>query len=332
MFAGIWLSGIAVVSMPMIFGFITDPTKQQGDIPGWAIIPFLGLFWIIGLGVLYLGLRAQFAQYLLTVDGSMIALRREMFGRVSEKSIALDEVVRIVQKEFYQKNYQSVFGIEIEGKRSKLRFGSMLEDDEKAWLVADLRRAFMQPGDILPPMASHAPLTATPPAGRQSSFSFTLETPWLAILIPALIVLPVGIFFVCIGFWVINPGNPQDRGPDWVRLFGAAWLLMSSVVTISAASGALFVLRNRGARSQFDGDETNVSIRLMKGERSIREKWYPRSEVTTVKAVTRGKYGTTEMKRVLLLVGGKKIEIAKWVPAIEADQFVRAANAALHGK
>jgi hypothetical protein len=327
-FASIWLFITAMVTMPMIFSLISDPTKRNGEIPGWGLIAFLSLFWIIGLGVLYLGLRGRYARHLLTVDGTVIKMSREMFGRVSEKTIALDEVVRVTQKEFYQKNYQPVFGIEIEGKRSKLRFGSALEDDEKAWLVADLRRAVAQPVDILPPMAPQP--AASPEPGSPSAFSFVLESPARIMLVPSLVGVVAGLVFMGIGIWIISRfGTSSLRDFGGVDIFGGFWLLISAGVTFSSASMVLFALRNRGTEIHIKGDATNVSVSTIKHGRAIKEDWYSRSEITGASAVTRGQFETTEMKRLVLLVGLKKVEIAKWVPAGEADDLVRGMNEAL---
>jgi len=334
-FAGFWLSITALISLPIFYSLITKPIKPLGDFPLWASVPFLvaflGLFWAVGLGVLYAGLRARYARHLLTVDGAALTLRRELFGRASEKSIALDEVMRVVQKEFYQQNYKPVFGIEIEGRRSKLRFGSTLTDGEKAWLVADLRRAVAQPDDILPPMAAQqGTIAAASPPGRPLSFSFVLESPARIMQVQAFVALAAGLAFFGVGVFIIPLFGSLPKGGFGVAdAFGIIWLLISAGMVYSGASMVLFMLRNRRTEIHIAGDETNVSVRTMKDGRALQEKWYPRNEITTVRAIARGQAGSTEIKQLVLLMGGKKVEIAKWVPAMEADKVVRGMNAAL---
>jgi hypothetical protein len=45
----------------------------------------------------------------------------------------------VQKKEFYQKNYRPVYGIEIKASNGKIRFGSALTEEEKSWLCWEIR-------------------------------------------------------------------------------------------------------------------------------------------------------------------------------------------------
>ena len=316
LFAGIWLFLTTFVGVPMIFGFIIDPTKRQGDIPGWAIIPFLSLFWIIGLGILYLGLRAQFAQHLLTVDGEAVTLRRELFGRVSEKVITLGEVVMVAQKEFYQQNYKPVFGIEIKGKRSKIRFGSTLEDEERAWLVADLWRVVEGEHLSAPSLGS---VSGAAPAGRLSSFSFPLPVLWVKALPAACFMVGISMTMAYFGWYLIDGAGDRVFALLWVAIWGAVscggfWMIVKC-------------LRSRHQEIRLDGNDMEVSIRVIKHGRIHCERVFPRSAVTAVRSSRIGP--GEDQKSVVLIVAGQSEQIADMVDSLVAADFIKQANEAL---
>ena len=95
-----------------------------------------------------------------------------MFGTIKEKSLVTSQVTSVAQIEFYQQNYQPVYGVEIRGRDGKFRFGTTLEEAEKAWLVADIKRAVLATDPSAAPVAAIAPEVIA--AQRQSSFSFPL--------------------------------------------------------------------------------------------------------------------------------------------------------------
>jgi hypothetical protein len=125
-----------VLSTAFLFGLPADGQKFQP----WFLYPFLAVFWAIGLGMLFLALHHKYACYRIRVTRDLVTLRREMFGRVKEKSLDAAQVSSVAQVVFYQQNYQPVYGVEVRGRDGKLRFGATLQEAEKAWLVADVKR------------------------------------------------------------------------------------------------------------------------------------------------------------------------------------------------
>ena len=154
LFSLAWLSITAIVSGTFLFTFLSGG-KSEGNMPEWLLIPFFGIFWAVGLGTLYTGLHNMLARHRVSVGGGRLTLRREMLGRVSEKSLSCTGITTLEQREFYQQNDQPVYGIEIKGVEGKIRFGTTLEEAEKALLVVELTEA------ALPKLASHATIGAT---------------------------------------------------------------------------------------------------------------------------------------------------------------------------
>ena len=91
------------------------------------------------------------ARHRVSVGGGRLTLRREMLGRVSEKSLSCAGITTLEQREFYKQNDQPVYGIEIKGAEGKIRFGTKLEEAEKAWLVVELTEAALPNRLPMPP-------------------------------------------------------------------------------------------------------------------------------------------------------------------------------------
>lgn len=96
--------------------------------------------WIVGLHILYAGLRSKFARHLLYLGTDQIRLNRELYGRTKKYSLSITDDTKVSKEVFYTQNYQPVYGIEISsGKKQKIRFGSTLNDIEKTWLCAEIQ-------------------------------------------------------------------------------------------------------------------------------------------------------------------------------------------------
>lgn len=133
LFVGLfWTLITAVVTRSILF----NPVP-----PLWFGYPLIIVFWAISFGCLYIGVRNKYARHRIAVTQEIVTLRREMLGMVKVKSLATRDVQSVEQTIFYHQNYQPVYGVEIRARKGKLRFGSMLEAAEKAWLVEDIKRA-----------------------------------------------------------------------------------------------------------------------------------------------------------------------------------------------
>lgn len=317
-----WTAITAAVSGAFLF---STPAPGQDDKP-WFLYPFFAIFWAIGLGMLYAALRNKYARHQITVTRDLVTLRREMFGRVKEKSLITSNVSSVAQVVFYQQNYQPVYGVEIRGRDGKLRFGTTLREDEKAWLVADIKRAVF--GESRAVVASSPEMIS---AQRLSSFSFPLPPApkghWI-----------LGVVFVLLGVSVIAMGliNGQDfpeNGKDGVdglaRVFSAMFSLFSLIpIIVGLVFGGVGVMMisstwsGRGKEVRLEGDEIQVALRTYQHGRVIKEQSFPRSSVSEVRATRSGHMNNKPMKRIDLIVDGKAKRITQWTESDVADVWV----------
>lgn len=336
-FAVFWLLITGTVSGGFLLSFLTGG-KIEGDGPGWLLVPFFGLFWAVGLGMLYAAFRQKFMRHAVTFDKYRVTLRKEMFGRSSEKSLDRSGIVSISQKEFYQQNYQSVYGIEIRGEDGKLRFGSSLTAEEKAWLVADFNQVLAgekEPDAITSPHGGLAPMKV---GVRKSVFSIEIPKPAKSAVIGSLIFSLIGIGFVCLGIFVID-GDPMPEDgssgfSDWIEFifsngFRTVWTLFSSFCALLGLGMTFTTLRAMKQDCRIEGTEVDVSIRTYRNGLVYADKSFPRHEVHDIRAINSGSSNGNTMKRVEMLVGNKSVKIASWMDGDIADKLVREVRAAL---
>lgn len=316
-----WMGVTAPASFVFLFGAPTDGKEAAP----WFLYPFFAVFWAVGLGVLYVAVRNKYARHRITVTRDLVTLRREMFGRIREKSLVTAEVNSVAQVVFYEQNYEPVYGVEIRGRGGKLRFGTTLQDAEKAWLVADIKRAVF--GE-----AQASPIAATSPemiaAQRQSSFSFPLPPApkghWI-----------MGVVFVLIGMGAIAMGlsngpdfpNSGKDGVDWFAVvFNALFSLFSLIpIIVGLVFGGIGVAMvsstwpGREREVRLEGDETQVALRTYQHGRVIKEQSFPRASVSGVRANRTGDVNGKPMKRIDLIVDGKAKRITWWTAGDVAD-------------
>lgn len=326
LFSLLWLSITAIVSGGFLLTFLAGG-KIEGNMPEWLLIPFFGIFWAVGLGTLYAGLRNMLARHTVTVSGGRLTLRRAMLGRVSEKSLACAGITTLEQREFFQQNYQPVYGIEIKGMEGKIRFGTTLEEAEKAWLVAELAEA------ALPKSASHAfggtvgvigDVLAPIKAGdtmRTEAFSAVIPGLGMRGFWAGLTFVIVAGGFICLAFTVMERES-------WIG-FRGIWLVFNSLF-ISLGLGILgTALLGRGKERRIEGNASEISIRTYRNGLIIEDKSFPRRIVTDIRASVSGNSNSTTMKRVELIVGDRAEKLVSWVDAGEADALVRQVREAL---
>jgi hypothetical protein len=324
-FGLLWTTITAVVSGGFLF---STPAPGQDPKP-WFLYPFFAIFWAVGLGTLYVAVRNKYARHRITVTRDLVTLRREMFGRVKEKSLVTSQVNSVAQIVFYQQNYQPVYGVEIRGLDGKLRFGSTLREDEKAWLVADIKRAVF--GE------SHADATAKSPemiaAQRQSSFSFPLPPGPKHQWITGVVFLMIGAGTICFGLFNQAPDFPDKGGGEAVDWFGFVFDLLFSVgrlIPIMAglvfsAVGIMFTYMSwpgRSREARLEGDETQVALRTYQHGRVIKEQSFLRFSVSEARATRCGDVNGKPMKRIDLIVDGKAHKITRWTEGDVADVWV----------
>lgn len=337
-FALFWLFITAMVSGGFLIAFFTGG-EIEGDMPGWLMIPFFGIFWAVGLGVLYAAFRQKFLNQSITFDRNQITLQKKMFSKTSEKSLAISSIGSIAQKEFYQQNYKPVFGIEIRGKDGKLRFGSDLTAEEKSWLVADFNQVLSgkQTTGFNGTTEGLAPIRV---GSRKSVFSVSIPKPGAGALFASLIFTIFGMGFVCIGIFLIEgesiPRDQQGAGGlmTWFHFllangFRTIWIMFCSLFVLIGLGMTLSTLRAMKKDRRIEGNEAEISIRTYRNGLILEDRSFPRNQVHDIRGTISGSSNNKSMKRVELIVGDKTEKIASWMDGEMADQMIAEVRAAL---
>jgi hypothetical protein len=342
-FAIFWCTITGVVSggilMAMLFG---KPPEGSDSAPRLVVVPimilFFSIFWAIGLGMLYVAARNKWARTRVVVTGDEVILGRRLFGRVMEKRVPRGEVTEVKTEEFYRSNETPVFGVAIHAGKRKLKFGTVLREDEKGWLAADIR------GELLGgPVPKSAPAPEAARSGIPSMRSFSLPIPNAdRHLRPLAIVLTLmGIGFMVGGFFVIDPPEGVEReAPGIVRVFEAiftvltsgfrfVWLLVSLAMTAGGAWMWVNLARKRGSELRLEGDASVVAIRKMQHGRILSEETFPRGEVSGLISSPSGHSNGKPMHRIDLQLRHQSKTLAYWVDADAAERFVAEATVSL---
>ncbi len=306
LFSVFWLAITAIVSGGFLLAFLSG-TEIEGDMPEWVMIPFFGLFWAIGLGMLYAAFREKYMKHRLTIAPDTVTLRKELFGRVREKSLRKDDIDAVARKEFYQKNYVPVYGIEIKGREGKLRFGSVLTDDEKSWLVAEIRGAVFD--DVTTVNGKEVKYAAL--GGRKDVFSVPIPDDTGKQVPGMLIFTAISAGFVVLGLYVINDD----------RFFQIIWTGMSSVFACIGILGLVRAFMKRGQERKIEGNGAEVSIRTYRNGMILKDRSFPRNKVSGIRTSVSGSSNGNSRKRVELMVGENAERIALWMDGEKADEM-----------
>ncbi len=329
-FGVIWCAITAIVSGGFLLAFLSGKAVE-GDFPEWVLIPFFGIFWAVGLGVLYAAFRNKYASHRITADARSVTLVRELFGKFKKKSLPADSIESIAQAVFYQQNYEPVYGVEIRGKRGKLRFGSSLTAEEKAWLVADLRRVVL--GDD----AAQAI-----PAARQAYFSVTLPQSRKHLWPFAVMMTLMGVGFFFVGIYLIDGGEarPSGSSPGFLHgidvlfwglsnSFRTLWIFMSGIMATGGLALMIWMIRTRDRETRVEGTESEISIRSYQRGLILQDRSFPRDSVSDIRASVSGSSNGQPMKRIELIAGNRAEKIASWVDGEKADVMVAEVRGAL---
>jgi len=131
-FAAAWLGFMCLFTPPWVFGMFQ---KGNDAPPLYFIIPFLGLFWAIGLGMAFLWLKMKYQRSFLLLQRDRLVLQKVLFNRKSVTETPLTPESRAELVESYQQNDVPVYRIEVQGQTRPAKFGIPLSDPEKDWLV-----------------------------------------------------------------------------------------------------------------------------------------------------------------------------------------------------
>ena len=293
---------------------------------------------MVGLGTLYVALRNKYARHQITVTRDLVTLRREMFGRVKDKLLVTKDVTDVEQMVFYQQNYQPGYGVEIRGRGGKLRFGTTLEAAEKAWLVADIRRAVFGAPSESSPMVSAVPSSFGGVSQRQSSFSYPLPVGPKWQWVVGMVLLVIGLVSLVMLVSGHSPFAHHGRAQaDTVELvfdtvFNLFNLIPVLVTLVFMGVGGAWLFNTwprRGQEIHLQADDSQVGLRVYQQGRIMSEQSFPRNLVQRVGSSTNGQINGRPMKRIDLIVNGKAVNLMRWTDGNVADEWVATVNGAL---
>jgi DNA-directed RNA polymerase subunit RPC12/RpoP len=334
LFAVFWLGITIMVSSGFLFAFLGGE-KIKGDMPEWVLIPFFSIFYLVGFGMLYAGIRQKYMKHRLTVSGAGVTLRKELLGRTREKMLAADTLKSVTQEVFYSENYTPVYGIQIKGETGKIRFGSSLTIDEKAWLVADIHEVLFG-----------AKVQAFHEGGERGNgkgvFSILIPGYGKHSWVGASLLSIMGIGFFIFGIIVIaDDPSPQHSESDSVfavlpRLFDrldsvflAFWSFISACFVIGGLVWLFILFRSHGSERRIEGNTALVSISTYRRGLVLKDESYPRNSIYAVRSSVSGSSNDKSMKRVELISEEKAIRLVSWLDGDQADDLVTELRAAL---
>ena len=134
----------AILSL-VTLGALTAAGLFSGDFP----ILFVVAFWLVGLGLLLLGLLVRFGITGVYVDRQQFIVAKTLFAKGWTRRGRTGEISTIRLSEAYRSNGRPVMAVGIAAGAKTYTFGSFLEDDEKPWLVSELRTFMAEIGHPL---------------------------------------------------------------------------------------------------------------------------------------------------------------------------------------
>lgn len=314
-FGLIWTGFIALVTLPALLGsggFSVDG-EPVSSMAGLLVLGlFLLVFWGIGLGLLYAGVRSKYAKHLLRVQHGQFDYVQELFGRHKHKRLPLTEIESITAKEFYQQNYQPVYGVEVRGPQKKIRFGSSLTDDEKGWLVAELNALVFPAREE----SEVAMLVAGDAVVRRDRFHLLLSPPVMTLgdWVGGLVVAGMAGAFLALGLSRIM----EDAG-----FFRWMWVGMSSLFLLGIVGGMAWSWRRGKMVTEVESDGTRLVVSQSFPGKVPKESSMELDSVVRVACYETGRSNDTGMWRCDVVGNGVLLKVFAWRKAEDTEAFVR---------
>jgi hypothetical protein len=117
-----------------------------GLFPGGLPILVVVAFWLAGLGLLVLGLLVRFGITGVYIDREQFIVAKTVFGKGWTRRGRTDQISTIRLTKAYRSSDEPETGIGIAAGADTYAFGSFLQDDEKLWLISELRAFLREAG------------------------------------------------------------------------------------------------------------------------------------------------------------------------------------------
>lgn len=137
-FAVLWLAITAAVSGAMLVVIIANAGGALFSL--LFLIPFMGIFWTVGLVMLYFWVRGRFGKTSVLLEADRLVWELELFRRRKLREYALTGAGRAELVEAYRQNDQPVYKVSVSTAAGPAGFGTFLAPEEKQWLVDRINR------------------------------------------------------------------------------------------------------------------------------------------------------------------------------------------------
>ncbi|HSI62151.1 MAG TPA: hypothetical protein VLE43_03505 [Candidatus Saccharimonadia bacterium] len=239
------------------------------------------VFPLIGLGILYAGLRASFARHTLEVDPVELVYTRRFLGLTKRRAVRRESIQSVQLACIYVENGEPVYGFEVKAPSGRIRFGSALAPQEKAWLCQQVREALGMELGAAEPTSSEALCEWR--GGRlemeRGSGHALVRSQSRAV---GTVVSIIGLFFVGVGAFLLRSGSLMwmpwgDEGPAFFYfLFNGSNILWSLGVTGGMLAGfwlLTFGWISRRTTKILQADAQSLSMVATSGRRAIQHRW-----------------------------------------------------------
>ena len=137
-FGFFWMAIVVPISCFALIGGAKD--EDGNTVSLLILIPFLSIFWAVGIGMIVAWVRMRFTQILLSVEREQFAIQKTLFGRKKLKKLPLDDNSHAELIESYSENDNPVYAIQMEGVGETEKFATGLSYEEKRWLARSINQ------------------------------------------------------------------------------------------------------------------------------------------------------------------------------------------------
>jgi hypothetical protein len=130
-FAIVWNGFMLVFTTIIAFAGNQGPNAP----PWYFLVPFLGLFWAVGLGFVYAWVRMKFTRTLLLLEQDRLVIQRILFGRKKMTETLVGPETRAALEVAYEQNDKPVHCVAVNGTNRTEKFATSLSPEEKDWFV-----------------------------------------------------------------------------------------------------------------------------------------------------------------------------------------------------
>ncbi|MEM9080108.1 MAG: hypothetical protein AAGC74_05385 [Verrucomicrobiota bacterium] len=323
-FAIFWLLITGLITAGFVYSITTKGWDSiESDFPReWLpiILPlFFGIFWAIGLGVLYFALKTKLSKHLLLLKDHTLVHVREFIGRKKTISFPFSQITSIAAVEFYSKNYVPVYGIEIRSSSKKSRFGASLDDLEKGWLVAELNHL------VFPPKENPTPTTGLILEMPNPKSRFELP-------VPPTVMKAADYFGSALGLTIVSVFIALGLSPlmNDAGFFRFLWLGFSSLFLLAILGGIIKHVSQRNISESILFDGEKLTLRKSRNNRTLSEKSLPLADLRRVALYPSSSSNSQGRFAASLITPDQVIPIFRWKPQDLARPFVTELRAKLN--